>query len=403
MALVEIEAGPHLVTAAITRDAVEELGLAPGVRGDRGGQGDLGDGRAGQLRRPLAAGRRSSCCRRRSSPRGCGVGDGCGQRQAATSWSSAAASLKDAFTDVRPEVPGRARPRSRSPAPTSSPRRSSRASSPTCSPPPTPSCPTSSTRRASSRSRSCSPATASCSPCPASGGKVARSPISTKPGVTLAIGSPSVPVGSYTRKVLASCPPARAQGDPRQRALQRARRRRASSASSRRAPSTPASSTSPTSSADRRQAEGDRAARTGSQPQVAYGVAVVEGRQAPGAGAGSSSTGCSSGAGAQALEAAGFEPPPAAGLSSRRWFPAALAAALAVALLFLTLPVVAIFVDTSPASCSRASATRARSTRCGSACETQRRPRWRSSSWSARPAAYLLATRRFRGARWWSR
>jgi molybdopterin-binding protein len=31
MALVEIEAGPHLVTAAITRDSVEELGLAPGA------------------------------------------------------------------------------------------------------------------------------------------------------------------------------------------------------------------------------------------------------------------------------------------------------------------------------------------------------------------------------------
>jgi molybdopterin-binding protein len=31
MALVEIEAGPFRVTAAITRDAVEELGLAPGV------------------------------------------------------------------------------------------------------------------------------------------------------------------------------------------------------------------------------------------------------------------------------------------------------------------------------------------------------------------------------------
>jgi molybdopterin-binding protein len=31
MAVVEIEAGPHRVTAAITRDAVEELGLAPGV------------------------------------------------------------------------------------------------------------------------------------------------------------------------------------------------------------------------------------------------------------------------------------------------------------------------------------------------------------------------------------
>jgi molybdopterin-binding protein len=32
MALVEIEAGPYLLAAAITRDAVEELGLAPGVR-----------------------------------------------------------------------------------------------------------------------------------------------------------------------------------------------------------------------------------------------------------------------------------------------------------------------------------------------------------------------------------
>jgi molybdopterin-binding protein len=32
MALVEIEAGPYRITAAVTRDAVEELGLAPGVR-----------------------------------------------------------------------------------------------------------------------------------------------------------------------------------------------------------------------------------------------------------------------------------------------------------------------------------------------------------------------------------
>jgi molybdopterin-binding protein len=32
MALVEIEAGPHLITAAITRDSVRELGLAPGVK-----------------------------------------------------------------------------------------------------------------------------------------------------------------------------------------------------------------------------------------------------------------------------------------------------------------------------------------------------------------------------------
>src|ERR671939_1164663 len=32
MALVELEAGPFRVTAALTRDAVDELGLAPGVK-----------------------------------------------------------------------------------------------------------------------------------------------------------------------------------------------------------------------------------------------------------------------------------------------------------------------------------------------------------------------------------
>ena len=30
MALVEIQAGPHRITAAVTRDSVEELGLAVG-------------------------------------------------------------------------------------------------------------------------------------------------------------------------------------------------------------------------------------------------------------------------------------------------------------------------------------------------------------------------------------
>ena len=32
MALVEIEAGPHRISAAITKDSVEELSLAPGVQ-----------------------------------------------------------------------------------------------------------------------------------------------------------------------------------------------------------------------------------------------------------------------------------------------------------------------------------------------------------------------------------
>jgi molybdopterin-binding protein len=31
MALVEVESGPHRITAAITRDAVEELGLVEGT------------------------------------------------------------------------------------------------------------------------------------------------------------------------------------------------------------------------------------------------------------------------------------------------------------------------------------------------------------------------------------
>ena len=31
MALVELEAGPFLITAAVTRDSVEELGLTKGV------------------------------------------------------------------------------------------------------------------------------------------------------------------------------------------------------------------------------------------------------------------------------------------------------------------------------------------------------------------------------------
>ena len=74
MALVEIEAGPLLVTAAVTRDAVEELGLAPGVRGHRGGEGDLGDG-AAAMRRVVGA---VAACSRSPS---CGCGDDDGERR----------------------------------------------------------------------------------------------------------------------------------------------------------------------------------------------------------------------------------------------------------------------------------------------------------------------------------
>ena len=50
-------------------------------------------------------------------------------------------------------------------------------------------------------------------------------------------------------------------------------------------------------------------------------------------------------------------------MSQARWFPPLLAVSLAVALSFLTLPIVAIFVDTGPADLSPASTTRRRSTR----------------------------------------
>ena len=50
-------------------------------------------------------------------------------------------------------------------------------------------------------------------------------------------------------------------------------------------------------------------------------------------------------------------------MTQARWFPPLLCAALAVALCFLTLPIVAIFVDTGPGDWWPASATRPPSTR----------------------------------------
>jgi molybdate transport system permease protein len=79
-----------------------------------------------------------------------------------------------------------------------------------------------------------------------------------------------------------------------------------------------------------------------------------------------------------------------------RWFPVALAAALAVALTFLTLPVVAIFVDSSPADLLDSLGDQAAvdalwlSLRCTAAALA-------IILAVGTPAAYLLATRSFRG------
>jgi molybdate transport system permease protein len=83
-------------------------------------------------------------------------------------------------------------------------------------------------------------------------------------------------------------------------------------------------------------------------------------------------------------------------MTARRWFPPALAAALAVALTFLTLPVVAIFVDSPPGDLIAALGE-----------EGALDALWLSLKTTAAamamivlvgtPAAYFLATRRFRG------
>jgi len=83
-------------------------------------------------------------------------------------------------------------------------------------------------------------------------------------------------------------------------------------------------------------------------------------------------------------------------MSARAWFPPLLASALALALVFLMLPVVAIFVDTSPARLIDSLGD-----------EGSREALWLSLRTTAvalativvvgTPAAYLLATRSFRG------
>ena len=79
-----------------------------------------------------------------------------------------------------------------------------------------------------------------------------------------------------------------------------------------------------------------------------------------------------------------------------RWFPVALGAALTVALLFLTLPVVAIFVDSSPADLLDSLGNQAAqdalwlSLRCTAAAMA-------IILVVGTPAAYMLATRSFRG------
>ena len=138
----------------------------------------------------------------------------------------AATSLVPGVRGVRAAVRRRPRCSSRSPAPTSSPRRSARASLPTSTRPRTPTLPDElaaddlleqphhlrhqrARRRRPGRLRD-----------------RRRGRPRAAGDVTIAIGDPEVPVGAYTREVLADLGAGRIGGDPRQRRQQRARRRR---------------------------------------------------------------------------------------------------------------------------------------------------------------------------------
>ena len=165
----------------------------------------------------------------------------------------------------------------------------------------------------------------------------------TKAGTKIAIGSESVPVGSYTRETLVEAAAGRGEGDPRQRPLERARR------DGHRRQAHPGRRRRRLRLRHRRERRRRRARRRSScpaelQPQVAYGAAVVKGAKQPEARARIRRR-AHAGRMRGRAEEGGLRRrlrERAAG-SRSRWPPC-----LAVALTFLTLPVVAIFVELEP-------------------------------------------------------
>ena len=342
MALVEIEAGPAPDHRGDHARRGRGARAGRGRAGDRGGQGDVGDGRARMRLRP-----RPRCAARCCSPSRLRRRPDAGGDSTPQLTVSAAASLKQAFTRVRQAV--RRRRRRLLLRRLRRARRADRAG------------------RQARRVRRRQHQAARCAlrqgpgreadrvrrqPARAGGAGAGRDRSTSledleRKGVKLAVGAKDVPVGSYTRDGARQAAGGRSARRSSPTSAPRSPTWRASPASSPRARSTPASSTPPTSRATDDKLQGDRAARRTLQPTVAYGVAVVEGRQAAGGGE-------------------GVHRRPARRRRARRrwrtrascrrrrsdgapgWFAALLVAALTLALLFLTLPVVAIFVDTAP-------------------------------------------------------
>ena len=130
-----------------------------------------------------------------------------------------------------------------------------------------------------------------------------------KPGVRLAIGSPTVPIGAYTRKVLARLPPARGRA-----VLANVKTEELDVGGIVGKVAEGAADAGFTYVTDVRAAGGRLRAvpiPARLEPRVAYAVAVVRGTRHP-AQAQAFVRGLLAGAGRRALRRAGFEPPPGA-------------------------------------------------------------------------------------------
>ena len=234
MALVEIEAGPFLITSAVTRDAVEELGLAPGVEATAAVKAtSVMVHRPMRLARarPRRRGRRVRQ-RRRARRTGAAAARGLGRRVAVGRADGLQQAVRGRRREAlarrlrragRPDPPGRqARRLRRGQHPAA---RGARAGGAARHPGRV------RHQRAGDRGRR------------RRHGRSSRVDDLAKPGIDLAIGAESVPVGAYTREVLGR--PARHARARRSSptCAPRSPTSRASSASSRRAPPTPASST----------------------------------------------------------------------------------------------------------------------------------------------------------------
>lgn len=145
---------------------------------------------------------------------------------------------------------------------------------------------------------------------PANGGKVSSLADLAKPGVNIAMGSDSVPVGIYTRKVLAGLP-----GDQSAKLLANVRSNEPDVAGVVGKVAQGAVDAGFVYITDVDATDGKLKAielPASLQPQVAYGIAIVKGAKHPKQ-AQAFIDGLLHGAGQQALKAAGFDPPPPAG------------------------------------------------------------------------------------------